>query len=91
MLDIAYSPPRNTGGSDEEKTQSKAIKWIIIDSIIIATIALLSSLPADRLPSLLDLYVALKAFLYSFFIQLAIERGLKPLFKSKNNSKEGEQ
>jgi hypothetical protein len=91
VLDIAYDPPRNAESSEDGETKSKAIKWIIIDSIIIASIALLSSLPPDRLPSLLDLYVALKAFLYSFFIQLAVERGLKPFFKSKTNSKEGEQ
>jgi hypothetical protein len=85
MLDIAYDPPEK----EEQPKQLKPFVWIIIDSIIIASIALLASLPSDRLPSLLDLYTALKAFLYSFVVQLAVERGLKPLVK-KGGNEEGE-
>ena len=50
---------------------------MVIDSLVIAGIAFLSALPADRLPNALDVYVALKAFLYSFLLQVAVERGLK--------------
>ena len=88
MLDIAYDPPKN----EEQQRQPKPFVWILIDSIIIASIALLASLPSDRLPSLLDLYVALKAFFYSFVVQLAVERGLKPLVKKRSeNEGEGKQ
>jgi len=56
--------------------------WIVIDSLIIAgiafVVAFVAALPGDRLPTLFDIYVAVKAFLYSFMIQLAVERGLKP-------------
>jgi len=52
--------------------------WIVVDSLIIAGIAFVAALPGDRLPTLFDIYVAVKAFLYSFLIQLAVERGLKP-------------
>jgi hypothetical protein len=83
MLNIAYDPPED----EEKQKQLKPFMWIIIDSIIIASIALLASLPADRLPSLLDLYVALKAFFYSFVVQLAVERGLKPLVRSRGEEK----
>ena len=88
MLDIAYDPPEN----EKKQKQLKPFTWIIIDSIIIASIALLASLPSDRLPSLLDLYTALKAFFYSFVVQLAVERGLKPLVKGRGNEEgEGKQ
>jgi hypothetical protein len=88
MLDIAYDPPEK----EEQPKQFKPFVWVIIDSIIIASIALLASLPSDRLPSLLDLYVALKAFFYSFVVQLAVERGLKPLVKKRSeNEGEGKQ
>jgi len=83
MLDLAYDPPdRNPG---------KPWKWIVIDSLTIAGIAFIAALPADRLPTLFDAYVAVKAFAYSFLIQLATERGIKPLaYKKKNvNSSNG--
>lgn len=70
MLDISWDPP--------ERNPGKPLRWIVIDSLIIAGIAFVSALPGDRLPTLLDVYVALKAFLYSFLVQLAVERGLKP-------------
>jgi hypothetical protein len=89
MLDVAYDPPKSASKNEGQQKQPKPFVWIIIDSIIIASIALLASLPSDRLPSLLDLYTALKAFLYSFVVQLAVERGLKPLVKGKGNE-EGE-
>ena len=70
MLDIAYDPP--------SRTNEKPLKWIIVDSLIIACIAFLASLPGGRPPSAEELYVALKTFAYAFLAQLAIERGLKP-------------
>ena len=78
MLDFAYDPPdRNPG---------KPWKWILIDSLVIAGIAFISALPGDRLPSLLDAYVAVKAFTYSFLIQVAVERGLKPRLNRRNSN-----
>jgi len=81
MLDFGWDPP--------ERDPGKPIKWILIDSLIIAGIAFIAVLPPDRLPSLLDLYVALKAFAYSFLIQLAVERGLKPYIKGGGEEEEG--
>jgi len=75
---MAYDPPN--------RNPSKPIKWIIIDSLIIAGIAFVASLPFDRIPNVYDLYVALRAFIYAFLIQLAVERGLKPIVY-KNGSK----
>ena len=85
MLDFTYDPPdRNPG---------KPWKWIMIDSLVIAGIAFISTLPSDRLPSLLDAYISLKAFTYAFLIQVAVERGLKPRLNSRNNNnnKSGEK
>jgi hypothetical protein len=53
-----------------------------VDSAIIAGLAALAVLPSDRLPSTVELYIALKAFAYSFLFQLAVERGLKK-YKSR--------
>jgi hypothetical protein len=81
VLDFSYDPPdRNPG---------KPWVWMVIDSLIIAGIAFISVLPGDRLPSLLDTYVALKAFIYSFLVQVAVERGLKPYFSNNKGSQEG--
>jgi hypothetical protein len=80
-LDFAYDPPdRNPG---------KPWVWMVIDSLMIAGIAFISVLPGDRLPSLLDMYVALKAFIYSFLMQVAVERGLKPYLSNNKGSQEG--
>jgi hypothetical protein len=79
VLDLLYDPPNRIRG--------KPLKWIIVDSLIIAGIAFLSALPADRLPTVLDLYVALKAFLYAFLIQLAVERGIKPKLNSSGSNR----
>jgi len=78
VLDFVWDPP--------ERNPGKPWRWILVDSLIIAGIAFISSLPADRLPTLLDAYVALKAFLYSFLIQLAVERGLKKYLINKNRN-----
>ena len=74
-----YDPP--------ERNPGKPLKWILIDSAIIAGIAALAVLPSDRPPNLVDLYVALKAFLYSFLVQLAIERGIKPYYYRNRSEK----
>jgi hypothetical protein len=81
MLDFAYDPPNRNPG--------KPWKWMIMDSLIIAGIAFLSALPSDRFPTMLDAYVALKAFTYSFLVQVAVERGLKPYLSSNKESLEG--
>lgn len=77
---MIYDPPR-------EGEKSKSWKWMVIDSLIIALIAFVASLPSNRLPNLTELYVALKAFAYAFLIQLAVERGLKPAMRKPNNNK----
>jgi len=64
-----YDPP--------ERNPGKPLLWIIIDSLIIAMIAFLAALPA-HLPTIADLYVALKGFFISFFVQLVVEKGVKP-------------
>jgi hypothetical protein len=77
VLDMIYDPPNRNPG--------KPIKWIIFDSFVISCIAFLANLPVDRLPNMFDLYTALRAFSYAFFLQLAIERGLKPYLARRNN------
>ena len=83
MLDMAYDPP--------ERNPGKPFKWIVIDSAVVAAISFIAALPADRLPSTLELYVALRAFMYIFLLQLAVERGIKPLYKKYRNNNNGEE
>jgi predicted phosphoribosyltransferase len=76
VLDVLYDPPgRNPG--------EKPLKWILIDSAIVAGIAFVAALPAARTPTPEDIYVALRAFLYTLLVQLAVERGVKPVVKKR--------
>ena len=79
VLDMLYDPPHRNPG--------KPWIWIIIDSLIIAGITFVSSLPENRLPNLLDLYVSLRAFLYAFLFQLAIEKAY--YYRRKKRLKKG--
>jgi hypothetical protein len=77
MLDIV-----NRAHNDPDKKNTrKAFKWILFDSIIIGAIAMCAAMPST-VPTAADLWVMFKAFLGSFILQLAIERGLK---KDKQN------
>jgi hypothetical protein len=78
VLNISYDPPAQKGG--------KPWKWILIDSLIIACLSLVATLPEARLPTLTELYTAVRAFFYAFVLQLAVERGLKA-----RGNKEGEE
>jgi hypothetical protein len=80
LLDVLFDPPSRNPGE-------KPLKWMLIDSAIVAGIAFVAALPATRTPTLDDLYFAVRAFLYMFLAQLAIERGIKPIVK-KRGSKE---
>jgi len=69
MLDFLFDPPTRNPG--------KPLRWILLDSLIIGLIAFTAALP-EHPPSLAELYVAFKAFLYAFLAQLMVERGIKP-------------
>jgi hypothetical protein len=47
-----------------------------VDSVIIGLIAMCAAMPGT-IPTAADLWVMFKAFLGSFVLQLAVERGLK--------------
>lgn len=79
MLDILFDPPSRNPGE-------KPFKWIVIDSAILAGIAFAATLPSARAPTLEDIYLAVRAFLYAFLVQLGIERGLKPVVKKQSES-----
>lgn len=65
LLDFFADPPK--------RRQRKPLSYIVIDSLIIAGVSFAASLPGDRLPTIVDGYIAFKAFLYSFLLQLAID------------------
>lgn len=64
------------------KNSVKPWKWILIDSIIIALIAMVAVMPS-AVPTETELWVMFKAFLAAFVVQLAIERGIKPALERR--------
>ena len=72
MLNIAY---RNQASAKTGNTR-KPWAWMLIDSAIIGGISLFTEL-ATGPPSWMGAYRAAMAFGLAFFIQLAVERGLK--------------
>ncbi|TKJ25415.1 MAG: hypothetical protein CEE41_04375 [Hadesarchaea archaeon B3_Hades] len=72
MLNLSgwTNSPENTGDS------RKTWRWILIDSAIIGGISLFTEL-ATGPPTWMSAYKAAMAFGLAFFIQLAVERGLK--------------
>lgn len=72
VLDIIHRGHTNPG----RKNTRKPMKWIIIDSLIIGGIAVSASMP-PTVPTINELWVMFKAFVGSFLLQLAIERGIK--------------
>lgn len=77
---MAYDPPSRNPG--------KPLVWMIIDAAIIAAISFIAALPVDRLPNLTEVYIASRAFAYSFLLQLAVERGIKPRLNKNSNNNE---
>ena len=77
MLDMIYDPPN--------RKNMKPLKWILFDSFVIGLLAFVASLPYDRIPTQLDIYVALRAFFYAFAMQLVVEYGVKPWWKNRRN------
>jgi hypothetical protein len=78
MLDILYDP--------HNRNSRKPLKWILFDSFVIGLVAFAASLPHDRIPTQLDLYIALRAFIYSFAMQLLVEYGIKPYWRNTKNN-----
>lgn len=72
MLNMSNNGHQNKNG----KNSQKPWKWMLIDSCIIGGIALFASLGGGA-PTWDVAWIAFKAFGLSFFVQLAVERGLK--------------
>jgi hypothetical protein len=56
--------------------KQKPMKWIFMDSLVIAGIAVCAAMPST-IPTIADAWIMFKAFMGSFIFQLAIERGIK--------------
>jgi len=52
------------------KTRRDIFVEQVINSLIVAAIAFVSVLPTETLPTLFHFYVAIKAFLITFFIEM---------------------
>jgi len=72
MIDIVNRAHNTENGRNERKPW----RWMLIDSAIIAGISFFSGL-VEGPPTWMGLYKAAVAFGLAFFLQLAIERGLK--------------
>jgi len=73
MLDILNRQHTTAG---KKVNPRKPIKWILVDSAIIGGIAMCAAMP-PAIPGINELWVMGKAFSAAFFLQLAIERGIK--------------
>jgi hypothetical protein len=78
MLDMWYDPPA--------RNPKKPLVWILFDSFVIGLLAFAASLPYDRIPTQLDVYISLRAFVYSFAMQLFVEYGVKPYWRNRKNN-----
>lgn len=72
MIDLVNRAHSSVDGQNSRKPW----KWMIIDSAIIAGISFFSGL-VEGPPTLMTMYRSGVAFGLAFFLQLAIERGLK--------------
>jgi len=72
MIDIVNRAHNSKNG----KNSRKPWKWMIVDSAIIGGISFFSSL-IEGSPTAMTFYKAVVAYGLAFFVQLAIERGLK--------------
>lgn len=66
-LDIVYDPPER-----KNNNQTKALKWIIVDALIIAALACVAELPA-KIPDAETAWYIIRLFLYTFVTQIAVE------------------
>jgi len=66
MLDIAYSPP------ERKQNPGKSWRWILTDATIMGGIAFIASLP-QAIPTIQQLYIAVKTFILAFLLQTAVE------------------
>lgn len=76
MLDIIHRGHTNP----ERKNSRKPFKWILLDSVIIGGIAAWACAP-NWIPSVADIWVMFKAFCGAFLLQVAVERGIKRVWK----------
>lgn len=76
MLKTLVNSNEKTQGETDEPKASKAWKWILIDSIIIAVMAMCAVMP-EAIPDIDSVWTMFKAFLIAFVFQLVVERGLK--------------
>lgn len=65
-----------THASEDGTNSRKPLKWILIDSAIIAGVTLWAVSPTT-VPTWADLWVMVRGFGAAFFAQLLVERGLK--------------
>ena len=72
MLNMSGRPNSATADENGRKTW----RWMLVDSAIIGAISLFTELIAGP-PTWMGVYKAAAAFGLAFFIQLAVERGLK--------------
>ena len=72
MLDMTNRDHLTVNGGNGRKT----ISWMIVDAAIIGAIAAFAAIGGGG-PSWETCWIAFKAFGLAFFMQLAVERGLK--------------
>ena len=69
-------------------SSQKELKWILVDALVVAFIALFAIAP-QTIPDMAQCWTMIKAFLAAFFVEVAVERGIKQKEPKNNNSKTG--
>jgi len=76
--------PKHDSDNDNncEYIYSKTTKDMILDSLLVALVVFIASLPMNNIPTLCNLYDALRGFLYYFIVQLIIDRAMTSIAKN---------
>jgi len=95
-LGIFFTTSKATGNSNNSNGNGngcviyrKNTKDMLLDSLLVGAIVFVSSLPSTGIPTLDNLYSAIRGFLYYFLAQLIVDRVTANIEKQIKKSERG--
>ena len=79
----------NGNGSNDVDIYKKTTKDMLVDSLLVGAIVFIASLPSTGIPSLDNLYSAIRGFFYYFLAQLIVDRVTGSIVKQVKKPKGG--
>ena len=74
-INLSSNPHGNNGnGGKDVYIYRKTTRDMILDSLLVALIVFIASLPATNIPTSDNLYTAIRGFFYYFLAQLIVDR-----------------